>query len=209
MTALALACALIGCSGGLTDSSASSAGQAKLAIIHTNDTHGYGQATEKSLGFAAVAQLKADYEAEGYDVLLFDAGDALQGNLLVDDSKGEVVPRYMNACGYDAMALGNHEFDYGADVLKEHVAKMEFPALCANIIVEATGEPFVQPNAVFDLSDGTKVGVFGLDTPESMTKTDPHKAAGLKAAQHGRERQGLRPGRNLYHRHNGFRRAWW
>ena len=182
-TAFALTCALIGCSSGQTASSASAASQAKLAIVHTNDTHGYGQAADKCLGFAAVGQLKADYEAEGYDVLLFDAGDALQGNLLVDDSKGEVVPGLMNECGYDAIALGNHEFDYGADVLKERVAKMKFPVLCANITVEATGEPFVQPNAIFDLSDGTKVGVFGLDTPESMTKADPNNVAGLKVAQ--------------------------
>ena len=89
----------------------------------------------------------------------------------------------MNACGYDAMALGNHEFDYGADVLEERIAKMDFPVLCANITVEATGESFVQPNAIFDLSDGTKVGVFGLDTPESMTKTDPTRVAGLIMAQ--------------------------
>lgn len=183
VTALALSCVLIGCSNGRADSSASAASQAKLVIMHTNDTHGYGQAADNCLGFSAVAQLKADYKAEGYDVLLFDAGDALQGNLFADDSRGEVVPGLMNACGYDAMALGNHEFDYGADVLEERVAKMEFPVLCANITVEATGEPFVQPNAMFDLSDGTKVGVFGLDTPESMTKTDPHKAAGLKVAQ--------------------------
>lgn len=182
-TALALACLLIGCSSGQTTSSASAPSQAKLVIIHTNDTHGYDQAADGCLGFAAVAQLKADYEAEGYDVLLFDAGDAIQGNTLVDDSKGEIVPGFMNACNYDAMTLGNHEFDYGADVLEERIAKMNFPVLCANITVEATGETFVQPNAIFDLSDGTKVGVFGLDTPESMTKTDPTRVAGLIMAQ--------------------------
>lgn len=183
IAALVMACTLIGCSGGQETSSTSASSQAKLVIVHTNDTHGYAQAADGCLGYAAVAQLKADYEAQGYDVLLFDAGDALQGNLLVDDSKGEVVPEFMNACGYDAMVLGNHEFDHGADVLEERVAAMDYPALCANIIVKATGEPFVQPNAIFDLSDGTKVGVFGLDTPESMTKTDPTRVAGLAAAQ--------------------------
>ena len=154
-----------------------------LAIIHTNDTHGFDQAADGVLGMAAVAQLKADYAEKGYEVLLFDVGDALSGSLLADDSQGKAVAEFMNACGYDAMTLGNHEFDYGADVLEKRLAELTFPALCANITVDATGEPFVQPHTVFTLSDGTKIGVFGLDTPETMTKSAPKNTAGLTIAQ--------------------------
>ena len=183
--ALALALALAGCASGQGESGGAPAGNAdlsKLAIIHTNDTHGYDQAADGCLGMAAVAQLKADYQAKGYDVLLFDAGDALQGNLLVDDSEGGVVPSFMNACGYDAFVPGNHEFDNGADVLQKCIEEFEFPTLCANITVDATGESFARDNVVFTLSNGAKVGVFGLDTPESMTKTDPKNVAGLTFA---------------------------
>ena len=154
----------------------------KLAIIHTNDTHGYDQADDGVLGMGAVAQLKADYLAQGYDVLLLDAGDTFEGNLLADDSQGETIPAFMNACGYDAMALGNHEFDYGADVLEKLIAKCDFPVLCANITVDATGELFAQANSTFTLSDGTKVGVFALDTPETQTKSAPRNTEGLSFA---------------------------
>ena len=85
----------------------------------------------------------------------------------------------MNAAGYDAAALGNHEFDYGSDVLEKRISEMDFPALAANITVDATGEPFTDQNAVFTLSDGTKVGVFGLDTPTTGTASAPKNTAGL------------------------------
>ena len=154
----------------------------KLAIIHTNDTHGYDQAGDGVLGMGAVAQLKADYLSQGYDVLLLDVGDAFEGNLLADDSQGENIAAFMNACGYDAMALGNHEFDYGADVLEKLMDQCDFPVLSANITVDATGEPFTQANTVFELSDGTKVGVFALDTPETQTKSAPRNTEGLTFA---------------------------
>lgn len=190
---LVLAILLVGCAGGQGSSSASASASSassassgemtKLAIIHTNDTHGYDQAADKVIGMAAVAQLKKDYVAKGYDVLLLDAGDSIEGNLLADDSQGEVIPGFMNACGYDAMALGNHDFDYGADVLQKRIPAFNFPVLCANITVDATGELFAQPNTVLTLSDGTKVGVFGIDTPETMTKSAPKNTAGLSIAE--------------------------
>ena len=127
----------------------------------------------------AVAQLKKDYEQQGYDVLLMDAGDMLQGNAFASYSQGESIVTIMNAVGYDVMALGNHDFDYGSDVLEKRMSEMDFPALAANITVDATGEPFAEGNTVFTLSDGTKVGVFGLDTPTTVTTSAPKNTAGL------------------------------
>ena len=170
-----IALCLTGCS---TPSPAGKASEG-LVIIHTNDTHGYDQSTDESLGMAAVAQLKADYLASGYDVLLLDAGDALQGHILADDSRGEAITGFMNACRYDAAGLGNHEFDYGADILEERIESADFPVLCANIIVDATGETFTRPNEVFSFSDGTKVGIFGLDTPETKKGCAPKYTRGL------------------------------
>ena len=155
----------------------------KLVILHTNDMHGYMQATDTCLGIGAVAQLKKDYEQQGYDVLLMDAGDYLQGSSFANFTQGESVVEVMNAAGYDVAALGNHEFDYGSDVLEKRISEMNFPAVSANITVDATGEPFIQQNAVFTLSDGTKVGVFGLDTPSTATTSAPKNTAGLTFAQ--------------------------
>ena len=156
-----------------------SAGNTKLVILHTNDMHGYMQASDSCLGIGAIAQLKEDYEKQGYDVLLMDAGDYLQGSAFANLTQGESVVEVMNAAGYDAAALGNHEFDYGSDVLEKRISEMDFPALAANITVDATGEPFTDQNAVFTLSDGTKVGVFGLDTPTTGTASAPKNTAGL------------------------------
>ena len=83
----------------------------KFVILHTNDMHGYMQTTDTCLGIGAVAQLKKDYEAQGYDVLLMDAGDYLQGSSFANFTQGESVVEVMNAAGYDVAALGNHEFD--------------------------------------------------------------------------------------------------
>ena len=155
----------------------------KLVILHTNDMHGYMQASDTCLGIRAVAQLKKDYQQQGYDVLLMDAGDYLQGSSFASFTQGESVVEVMNAAGYDVAALGNHEFDYGSDVLEKRISEMNFPAVAANITVDATGEPFIQQNAVFTLSDGTKVGVFGLDTPSTATTSVPKNTAGLTFAQ--------------------------
>ena len=88
----------------------------------------------------------------------------------------------MNAVGYDAAALGNHDFDYGSDLLEQRMSEMDFPALAANITVDATGKSFAEGNAVFTLSEGSKVGVFGLDTPSTSTISTPKNTAGLSFA---------------------------
>lgn len=190
--AVVAAIALAGCgSAGTSPSTSSSSAQTsysgKLAIIHTNDTHGYDKSavptsdgsTPGVLGMAAVAQLKEDYEAQGYQVILVDAGDATQDNNLVNLSKGAAAIEFMNACGYDAMALGNHEFDWGKDNLDQLIPQAAFPMLAANIIVDATGQPYAQTSSILTLGDGLKVGVFGLDTPETTTSANPKYTEGL------------------------------
>lgn len=151
----------------------------KLAIIHTNDTHGHDLLDEESLGLAAVVQLKREYEEQGYEVLLLDAGDAVQGTNLVNRSQGDAAIEFMNRCGYAAMALGNHEFDFGQDKIADFRSAAEFPLLSANITVNATGELLAEAHTVFTLSDGTRVGVFGLTTPETITSANPLLTQGL------------------------------
>lgn len=151
----------------------------KLVVIHTNDTHGHDVAVEgESIGTAGVAQLKKDFEAAGATVLLLSAGDFSQGTTLVSLDKGASAIDFMNAAGYDAAALGNHEFDYKMDALKANVEKADFPILAANIVDTETKEPIFGDRLTFDTAIG-KVGVFGLDTPETMTKAHPDNVKGL------------------------------
>lgn len=151
----------------------------KLVVIHTNDTHGHDVAVEgETVGTAGVAALRNAFEEAGADVLLFSAGDFSQGTTLVSLDKGASAIQFMNAAGYDAAALGNHEFDYKMDALRANAAQAEFPLLTANILDSATGNPLFGDHMTFDTEIG-KVGVFGLDTPETMTKAHPDNVKGL------------------------------
>lgn len=149
-----------------------------LIVIHTNDTHGYDQKADGVYGMAAVAALKQEYEAKGKDVLLVDAGDAIQDHNLVNLSQGKTAVSFMNAAGYDAMALGNHEFDYGQDVTLERAAEADFPFLSCNILVDATGKTFVRPYTIVE-KGGVTVGIIGITTPETAGATNPKHVYGL------------------------------
>lgn len=146
----------------------------KLVVIHTNDMHGRYETDEKegSLGMSAVRALKGYYQSQGANVLLFDAGDFSQGTNLVNYYDGLDSVHFMNAAGYDAVTLGNHEFDFGFEELQKMAEVAEFPILDANIISQETNEPCFDDNKVFEFKN-MKVGVFGLDTPETQTSSNP------------------------------------
>ena len=145
-----------------------------VVILHTNDVHG---AIEN---YAKVAALADKYEAEGAYVLVLDAGDFSQGTSYVSLSEGATAIELMNMVGYDAVALGNHEFDYGFEALKKNMESAQFPVLAAN--VKYNGELAFDDAAVFTTPGGTKIGVFGLDTPETATKAHPGKIQGVTFA---------------------------
>ena len=143
-------------------------------ILHTNDVHG-GIAS-----YAAVAGLKQAYQDAGAAVLLADAGDFSQGDPTVSVSQGATAVELMNLAGYDVAIPGNHEFDYGYDNLKTLAGQADFPILAANILQGEDlalegGTAIFQPQG----EDGIKIGVFGLDTPETATKAHPDKIKGL------------------------------
>ncbi len=151
----------------------------KLVILHTNDTHGGDVAADGvSIGTAGVKQLAKDYEAAGAEVLLLSAGDAIQGDPLVNLSKGENAIDFMNLAGYDLMVPGNHEFDFGYDNLIKLEDIADFPFISANIMDKKSGQAEFKENIIFDTKVG-KVGVFGLTTPETLTKANPVNVASL------------------------------
>ena len=147
----------------------------KTVILHTNDVHG---AVE---GYAYIAQLKADYEAKGAEVILVDAGDFSPGTTYVSSTKGADAVTMMNAAGYDVVTLGNHEFDYGYAQLKENMSKAKFKVVCADVFNE-DGTPIFDASYTYTTKSGVKVGFFGMETPETQTKANPALIKGLTFA---------------------------
>lgn len=142
-----------------------------VVVMHTNDVHGAID------GYAKVAALKESYEDRGAYVLLLDAGDFAQGDPAVSESEGAAAVELMNLTGYDLAVPGNHEFDYGYENLKTLSGKAEFPLVAANVRYQ--GQAAFPAYEIFTAPNGTKIGVFGLTTPETATKAHPAKIRGV------------------------------
>ncbi|WP_417084111.1 5'-nucleotidase C-terminal domain-containing protein [Evtepia gabavorous] len=142
-----------------------------IVILHTNDVHG-------AIGeYAKVAALKQAYQEAGAYVLLADAGDFIQGDPTVSASQGKTAIELMNLAGYDVAAPGNHEFDYGYPNLKTLAGEADFPILAANVLYN--DDAALGDQTTFTTTDGKKIGIFGLDTPETATKAHPDKIKGV------------------------------
>ena len=144
----------------------------KTVILHSNDVHGAIDL------YAAMASLKADYEAQGAEVILADAGDYSQGTVYVSVNKGADAVTMMNATGYDVATIGNHEFDYGYAQLAENMKAAKFKVLCADVL-GADGKTIFDANTIIE-KGGVKIGFFGLETPEAQTKANPKLIEGLQ-----------------------------
>jgi 5'-nucleotidase len=171
--------------------SAQEAGDFTLTILHTNDTHSHIEEYDGSTttcpaeseaaglcigGVARRATLLADLRASAPDgnAILVDAGDSFNGTLYFSVYKGEESARFMNLLGYQAMAVGNHEFDNGPAHLADFLDHVEFPVLSANI--DTSAEPLLDgrlaPYTVIDVN-GEPVGVIGLTTIDVPISSSP------------------------------------
>ena len=150
----------------------------QLVILHTNDSHGRIKEDGTSMGMSAVKYLANRYENAGASVLILDAGDTLHGLPIVTASRGESAVNVMNAVGYSAMAPGNHDFNYGYEHILELEEEMNFPVLAANVTYEADGSLVFGDHIVITCGEYT-IGVFGMATPETVTKTNPNNVVGL------------------------------
>ncbi len=172
--AIILSVALI-CSLGITAFAAE--GETTLTILGTSDIHsniwGYTYEDDKETtnnGLARVYTYIQQVRAENPNTILIDNGDTVQGNILTDDiynkQEGEhPVIAAMNYMGFDAMVLGNHEFNFQAYDLVERIEEQaEFPMLSANTTVKETGEYYVEPYTIVE-SAGVKVAIIGATTP--------------------------------------------
>lgn len=150
----------------------------KIVILHTNDTHARVlESDNDGMGFAKLAEKVKAIKEENPNVLLLDAGDILHGLPFATISKGESIVKIMNAIKYDAMAPGNHDFNYGYERLVELKELMDFPMISANVYKD--GKPLFTPYIIKEVG-GVKIGIFGLTTPETSYKTNPKNVVGLE-----------------------------
>ena len=149
----------------------------KITVLHTNDHHGhfwrneygeYGLAAQKTL----VDGIRKEVAAEGGSVLLLSGGDINTGVPESDLQDAEPDFRGMNLVGYDAMAIGNHEFDNPLAVLRQQEKWAKFPLLSANIYQKSTGERLFKPWALFKRQD-LKIAVIGLTTDDTAKIGNP------------------------------------
>ncbi|WP_031927016.1 5'-nucleotidase C-terminal domain-containing protein [Staphylococcus aureus] len=143
-------------------------------ILHTNDIH--SRLAEEKGRVIGMAKLKTVKEQEKPDLML-DAGDAFQGLPLSNQSKGEEMAKAMNAVGYDAMAVGNHEFDFGYDQLKKLEGMLDFPMLSTNVYKD--GKRAFKPSTIVT-KNGIRYGIIGVTTPETKTKARPEGIKGVE-----------------------------
>ena len=144
----------------------------EVTVLYTNDVHTY---IDKELSYASVSAMKQDYQKAGKQVLLVDAGDHIQGTAYGGMDEGKTIVQLMNAAGYDAATLGNHEFDYGMARALATVEEADFPYVSCNFYHEkngVAGDPVLDSYQVFNMN-GTKVAFVGITTPESFTKSTP------------------------------------
>jgi 5'-nucleotidase len=167
-----------------------------ISIVGTNDLHGALERLPIFAGF--VANLRAARAADGGGVVLVDGGDMFQGTLESNLTEGADVVQAYNRLGYNGVAIGNHEFDYGPEgpaavagpgedprgALKARMREARFPFLASNIVDNATGSrvlwgPNVPASILVDV-DGIKIGIIGASTESTPQTTMPANFAGLR-----------------------------
>ncbi len=162
-----------------------------LTILHTNDFHSrFEQISKFDSGcsaedagkaecFGGIARLVtavADARARSNNSILVDGGDQFQGSLFYTFYKGAVSAEFMTHLGYDAMAVGNHEFDNGPEVLRDFAMAVEFPLLMAN--ADLSGEPLLTDEVLKSMvieRGGEKLGLIGLTPQDNDELASPGK----------------------------------
>ncbi len=152
----------------------------KIILVHLNDIHGRVKEDERegAIGFAKLKTKLDLLKEENPNLLLLNAGDTVHGTTLVNITEGETMIRLMNELGFDAMAPGNHDFNYGYKRLLELRDMADFPILAANILKEESQEEVFKPYMVKEL-DGVRIGIFGLTTEETKFKSHPKNTEGI------------------------------
>ena len=153
----------------------------EVRILYINDFQGFAEpyqplGSKERLGGIPYLAAKADSLRKEKPSLLLSAGDMIQGNSWANLVRGESVIEWMNEMGFDAMVLGNHEFDFGQEVLRKRILESRFPVLGANVVGL---NHLIQPFVIKDL-EGVKIAIIGVLTEETPSSTHPRNVTGLK-----------------------------
>ena len=150
-------------------------------ILHTNDVHGRIVEEKGVIGDAKLATVIEQERAKSNQTtLVVDAGDAFQGLPISNSTKGEARAEILNKMQYDAMAVGNHEFDFGLDEAKKYKEILKFPLLSSNTYIN--GARLFEASTIVDKDktvEGDEFVVIGVTTPETATKTHPKNVKGV------------------------------
>jgi 2',3'-cyclic-nucleotide 2'-phosphodiesterase (5'-nucleotidase family) len=166
----------------------------ELKILHVNDFHGRmlpfvakGSGDSTEVGGAAFLARKIEEErSKNPDgVILLSAGDMFQGVPISNVFRGKPVLEMMNILRFDAMAVGNHEFDWGLEVLGQMTSEADFPFLSANIVDEGKALPWLKPFIIIDRK-GVRIAIVGVTTVETPFATKPANVADLQFLQPNR-----------------------
>ena len=158
----------------------------RVVLLYTNDLHGQVEplstGSGQSGGLVNLVSLIDQVRAGDPDrTLLLDAGDTMQGTYVANSTQGEVVVEAMNFAGYEAWAMGNHEFDFGQETLRVRIAEARFPALAANLYDATTGQLLgaVKPYTIVQ-AGLARVAIVGLSAPNTPAITKPQNVTGLE-----------------------------
>lgn len=149
-----------------------------ITIFHTNDTHGRVKGDKNIIGIDKISAIKNSVEGS----LLIDAGDTLHGLPFATMNKGADIVELMKIAGYDLMAPGNHDFNYGYERLLElsriaNSGENKFEIISSNVL--KNNKPILNPNSIKTIN-GVKVGFFGLTSEETAYKTNPNNVKGIE-----------------------------
>lgn len=153
-----------------------------VSIFHTNDMHA-NLIADAAEGEFNLAHVKSIVDAAENGILV-DAGDAMQGQSYSMLSNGNDVIKLMNAAGYTAMTLGNHEFDYGMDNLKKNLSDAEFPVLAANLDFEDDELDDLVTDFTIANVGGKNIAIFGLATRDTLSTVAPDNRVGATFGDH-------------------------
>ena len=141
-----------------------------IIILHTNDVH---CGLVDSIGYDGLMLYKKELQMEYKNVLLVDAGDHIQGGAIGLLSKGFDIIDIMNKIGYNVTLIGNHEFDYGIEILNECNERLNNGYISANYCLRKTKQPIFPAYKIVSVGN-IKIGFIGVTTPQTLSKTYLH-----------------------------------